>query len=456
MRASSRGKEAAQPSATNTQLSLFDNSVIEHVAANVTALCLNPPTEIKRRMMQTREAKALQIVQAAKLTRVDNLWIVPSQTTIKKYAVDLDHNPPTCTCLDYEENKGRCKHILAVQYQLRQESGETLPEPERVARPTYKQSWHEYNLAQTTEKAKVLELLYALCEPIEDTTQRMGRPRIPLRERVFSSVYKIYSTISGRRFTTDLREAQRRGYVSTTPNFSSVYRFLESDELTPVLHQLIVEASLPLKGIEENFAADSTGFRTKGYSTWFSAKYNREIDKSEWIKCHVMCGTLSHIVTAVEVTDRKDHDSPYLPALLNRTAQSGFQMKEVSADKGYDSFNNRRLVLVKGAIPYIPYRSLNKPEGKNELWRRMYHFYHLNRDEFNAHYHRRSNVETVFQMIKSKFGEQVRSKTKTAQVNEVLCKVLCHNLYCVTQSIYEFGLEATFASTLAIDANVIQ
>jgi hypothetical protein len=56
----------------------------------------------------------------------------------------------------------------------------------------------------------------------------------------------------------------------------------------------------------------------------------------------------------------------------------------------------------------------------------MYHFYHLNRDEFNAHYRRRSNVETVFQMIKSKFGEQVRSKTKTDQVNEVSCKVLCH------------------------------
>ena len=37
-------------------------------------------------------------------------------------------------------------------------------------------------------------------------------------------------------------------------------------------------------------------------------------------------------------------------------------------------------------------------------------------------------VESVFQMIKSKFGERLRSKTATAQVNEALTKVLAHNL----------------------------
>jgi hypothetical protein len=47
-------------------------------------------------------------------------------------------------------------------------------------------------------------------------------------------------------------------------------------------------------------------------------------------------------------------------------------------------------------------------------------------------------------MIKAKFGERLRSKTKTSQVNEVLCKVLCHNLCCLIQSIYELGIEPTF------------
>ena len=47
-------------------------------------------------------------------------------------------------------------------------------------------------------------------------------------------------------------------------------------------------------------------------------------------------------------------------------------------------------------------------------------------------------------MIKAKFGDSLRSKTDTAMVNEALCKVLCHNVCCLIQSMYELGVEATF------------
>lgn len=47
-------------------------------------------------------------------------------------------------------------------------------------------------------------------------------------------------------------------------------------------------------------------------------------------------------------------------------------------------------------------------------------------------------------MIKGKFGERLRAKSATGQVNEVLCKVLAHNVCCLIQSIYELGVEPTF------------
>ena len=74
----------------------------------------------------------------------------------------------------------------------------------------------------------------------------------------------------------------------------------------------------------------------------------------------------------------------------------------------------------------------------------MWHFYNFNREVFLQHYHKRSDAETVFSMIKMKFGGSVRSKSPVAQVNEVLCKVLCHNICVLIQSIYELALEPTF------------
>ena len=76
----------------------------------------------------------------------------------------------------------------------------------------------------------------------------------------------------------------------------------------------------------------------------------------------------------------------------------------------------------------------------------MFFYYNYKRDEFYQHYHKRSNVETTFSMIKSKFGERLRSKTATAQVNEALCKVLCHNLCVVIQSMYELNITPEFMS----------
>jgi hypothetical protein len=63
----------------------------------------------------------------------------------------------------------------------------------RCMMSTSHQEWHEYNLAQTTEKSRFLELLHSLCRGIEEPVQTMGRPRIPLADMLFAVVLKVYS-----------------------------------------------------------------------------------------------------------------------------------------------------------------------------------------------------------------------------------------------------------------------
>ena len=47
-------------------------------------------------------------------------------------------------------------------------------------------------------------------------------------------------------------------------------------------------------------------------------------------------------------------------------------------------------------------------------------------------------------MIKAKFRDHVRSKTPVAMVNEVLCKIICHNICVLIQEAQELGIDTTF------------
>jgi len=413
---------------------------------------------LTERQITDREIKALQIAAKTQLKRKgkSNVWLVPSQAGHGEYEVRPDPQAPRCTCPDYEFRNARCKHIVAVEYVLMREQkpdGSTVvTETVKVTRQTYSQNWKAYNYSQTHEKSELQALLYELCKniPESEKPRGKGRPSLSLPDIIFSSVTKIYSTISGRRFDTDLRDAKARGYLMRLPHYNSVFRYLESEALTPYLYELITLSAAPLKSIESDFAVDSSGFSTGQFMRWLDVKYGTKEDRRQWLKLHLMVGVKTNIVTSVEVSDGYAHDYPFYKGLVDRTADSGFKMKEVSADKGYLGATNMLATLQRGAIPYIPFKSNSVPDSrgsygpKSELWTRMYHFYALHRAEFLQHYHKRSNIETTFHMIKAKFGQRLRSRTLTAQINEALCKVLCHNLCVVIQSVHELGIETNF------------
>jgi len=422
-----------------------------------------------------REQRGLVIAAKSKLERSGDRWFVPSQsgrTGMAQggayYVVKPDVANPHCTCPDFEARQLRCKHIYAVEIVTRREytdDGETQTVTETVTvKKTYKQEWTAYNAAQVNEKAEFQRLLHELCKGIGEPSQTNGRPRLPLEDMIFNCAFKVYSTVSQRRFISDLRDAQAKGYITKVPHFNSISNYLENEMLTPYLKMLIEESSLPLTSIESDFAVDSSGFSTCRFVQWVDAKYTNKtlVTRREWIKVHLMCGVKTNVVTAVEISDKFAGDSPFFKGLVDTTAEN-FTMQEVSADKAYLSADNLQAVVDHHAMPYIPFkvnsaseftqgkrRSNSKKknwERKSTLWRRMFHYYQFNQTWFMQQYHKRSNVETTFHMIKSKFGDSLRSKTDTALVNEALCKVLCHNLCCLIQSMYELHIKPEFWNT---------
>ncbi len=437
---------------TDPQLpQLFDDQVLTYIPSRYI-----PNGDIGEHDMDAildpRQQRGLEIAATSNIVRKGGAWLVPSQSGKGRYTVSPDADEPRCSCPDHETRGVKCKHIFAVEYAISRERNQdgstTVTETvtvRKTVKKTYPQNWPAYNAAQTHEKEEFLDLLRDLCGGVSELERpKNGRPRLPIKDAIFAACFKVYSTVSCRRFMSDLRDAQAKGYIAKLPHFNSIFNYLENPDLTPILREMITETSLPLKAVEVDFAADSSSFTTSRFVRWFDHKYGAVRQRHEWVKVHLMCGVRTNIVTAVEIRDRDASDTKLLPALVDATAKN-FDLSEVSADKGYGSVSNYKAIQRHGATPYIAFKSIHT--GRSEgLWQRMFHLYHFHRAEFLGHYHKRSNVESTFSMIKAKFRDHVRSKTDVAMVNEVLCKIICHNICCLIQESHELGIDTTFWS----------
>jgi transposase len=400
--------------------------------------------------MDLREQRGLELAATRKIHQEAGIWFVPSQMSDgTKYQVIIRTKVASCTCPDHETRGVKCKHIYAAMFVMKREKNPdgtmTITESLTVTetRKTYPQNWSAYNEAQTQEQDRFQSLLADLCSGLVTPPRKSGRPPLPLSDAVFAIVFKVYSTVSQRRFMSDLREANRRGFIAKVPHFNSISNYLENPELTSVLQSLISKSSLPLKSVETDFAVDSTGFTTCHLTRWFDHKYGTVKQQHDWVKCHIMCGVKTNIVTAVEIHGRNTNDSPLLPALVNATARN-FQISEVSADKGYSSRANLDTIAELGATPYVAFKLNTRKCYWGGTWDKMFHYFQFKRTEFLQHYHKRSNVESTFSMMKRKFRDGLRSKTDVAMVNETLCKVLSHNLVVLIHEMHELGIDPMF------------
>lgn len=407
--------------------------------------------------LSPRQIKAQDIADRFRIAESAGKWIVPSQThPTTKYAVRVVGEYAECDCPDYELRRDLCKHILAVQMVIeRRQNADgttTVTETFTVARrKTYPQNWPAYNAAQTTERDHFQILLADLCRDIPTVPQEgRGQRRLPLRDVVYAATFKVFSTVSGRRFMCDLREAKERGHIETAAHYNSIFRYLENPDLTPILNELILTSSLPLQAVETDFAVDSTGFGVSRFDRWFSHKYGRETFQRQWVKAHICVGVKTNIVTAVQIGDKHSPDGKMLPSLVEATAQH-FKVSEVSADKAYLSTKNTAAIRDIGALPFIAFKANSSGDRgagrRSSSYRDMFYFFMWRKDEFLKCYHKRSNVESAFSAMKRKFGDGLRSRTEAAMVNEALCKILCHNLSVLIHEIHELGIAPQFCLT---------
>ncbi len=393
----------------------------------------------------------------------DDIFLVKSQSGPGSHRVSLTEKGPECSCPDFASRGLPCKHVASVAFYLEKQT--TLPSGTTISEKvplTYKQAWSAYDRAQT-EELRLFDLLLKdlatlVPEPVRDLSKG-GRPAVPLSEQIFCAVRKVYSQLSCRRSRGLFGFAADRGILSKTRHYTISSEFLTRPEVTPILERLVTLSALPCAALEEGFAVDSTGMQSTSFGAWREAKHG-ESREHVWLKAHALGGVRTHVIAAIVVTDKNGADNPQFERLIRMAAEAGIDLRTIFGDKAYSAGSSYSLAEEFTFELLVPFKSNAKgrmmkahngsgPLAKrphSSLWRKAFLYFLMHRDEFEARYHRRSNIESVFSALKRKFGETLKSKNETSQVNELLAKALAYNITVLIHEIFEHGVIPDFLS----------
>lgn len=314
-----------------------------------------------------------------------------------------------------------------------------------IPQPTYRQNWKSYNNAQKNEKLMVMSLLRELCDGIDEPEQHMGRKRVSIKDAIFAIIIKNYTTLSGRRNNSDIVDAYDKGFLSAPIAYNTIFKYMQDEKITDILKEMIVTSAQALQEIESDFGFDSTGFSTPNFVRWHDVKWGGTEDWHDWYKLHVCAGLKTGIIVSFEISERAKHDSQFFKPLFESAKASGFNIKNAFADKGYPTRANLQLVVDNDATPYIRFRGNAKYNASHTVWNKMLHYFLANKDEFYSTYNKRNNIEAGFSALKRKFGNRLTSKTKSAQINELMAKMLAYNLCIVTKVLFELDINPNFS-----------
>ena len=351
---------------------------------------------------------------------------------------------------------------------------------EPVERRVYARNWHLYNEAQTNEGKDFLALLGGLADLINLEEARFlpaggrGRPRIPLGSVIFALVYKAYFGFPARRLHSYLEMAGDQGYLRglpanlrgadgatvlnsasdavecRIPKFNTVNYYIRSSWLAKVLLDLITVSALPLRGVENDFAVDGTGWSCHQHERWIDYRLKSESDRHGWVKLHLVTGVKTNIVAAAVVSSSSRHDNVFFPGLVSRTFKH-FNVRNVTADMAYLSRFNFELARQLGGKLLVEFKSNTAPaRDDGSAWSEALKYFREELGLFKEEYHLRSNVESTNGALKAKFPAKLRSKSFVGHFNELLCKLIAYNIVAVAREVRMRGITPDYPAEIGI------
>ena len=253
---------------------------------------------------------------------------------------------------------------------------------------------------------------------------RIPRSFSKKNNNVFSNeqhiIMQVLMQFEGKRFRDMpyfLELLQNELNLQRLPHFSTINKF--SLRVKPVFIENLI-TSLVKSNKQRTIAIDGTGFSLVRRSVYFGTVVGEIKQFIQYVAC---ADIESKLITAINLKRKKRNENIAVPQLMRKTSKSG-KVSVYIADKLYDSERNHELAEKHGAKFIAPLRNQNIPirrrKGKNRK--------KLAKEFPQILYNKRSVIESVFSVIKRKFGNMLYSKKYKSQKNEILFRTVAYNI----------------------------
>jgi transposase len=210
--------------------------------------------------------------------------------------------------------------------------------------------------------------------------------------------------------------------LAQIPHFSTLCKFssrLESSFLNRIFKKTCHLMSIVDSHVEVA-AIDSTGFVTDSSSYYYSARTEKL--RKDFIKVTISVNTKNLSILAIKTSNSRCHDSQLAIPVLR--ASHNMKKAEVYVmDKAYDSeaiHNFIHTELNSDAI--IPTRNWSASYVSGPHRQKMAQAFD------RETYHQRNIVETVFSVIKRKFGDKINARKYHTKLKEIKLKCIVYQL----------------------------
>jgi hypothetical protein len=213
---------------------------------------------------------------------------------------------------------------------------------------------------------------------------------------------------------------QSRLGISRIPHFTTLSKFsmrISSTILTQILKQGSIFAYRE-NGRVPIIAIDSTGFPTEYFSYYYLMRTDKT--RKDFLKISLAVDTKKQTILGSKITKSRQHDTKHARPLLRNTVKKA---ECYVLDRGYDSEQIHLQIRTDlKAKSIIPIRDWKADYVKGEFRKEMAENFDRKR------YGQRNKVETVFSVMKRRFGDEIRSRLYRSQVKELKLKCIVYSV----------------------------